>query len=476
MPKHILIFSDGTGQVGGLRPDQALSNIYKMYRAMRPGPDSPIKPSEQVCFYDAGLGAEEVGGLTFRRVRKVLAAAVGAGIDENVIDCYEKIIAYYEPGDQVHVFGFSRGAYTARAVANVMNLCGIPTKLSDGTPIPKHGPKLRKIASDAVNYVYNHGNGKPRGEEPYRANREELGQRFRVKYGSSVVGAEEDVQGNVQPTFIGVFDTVAALGNKIVGTTIIVSAFAIIAALFFSYNAWENLWIPIWIILCPLLGAIAYWYLKLRMSQFKYFSPNPDKPLKFSNPRHWWSIWKNGHRAVWDLKNYDKWLDSDVKFARHALAIDEHRENFPRVGWASKAEAMKTAGQKPEWLKQVWFAGCHSDIGGSYPETESRLSDIALDWMISEIKECVPGIKINEDKLVRSGDPRALQHEETYMFNLGPIKRRWPTQPRIVDAKFELHPSVIERLKAEQVPQLGEVKPYRPQQLKDHPQAKDHYK
>ena len=107
MPKNILIFSDGTGQVGGMKPDQRLSNVYKLYRAARPGPSSPIKPSEQVCFYDAGLGAGEVGGLTFQRVRNVLSAAVGTGIDENVIDCYEKIISYYEPGDRILVFGFS---------------------------------------------------------------------------------------------------------------------------------------------------------------------------------------------------------------------------------------------------------------------------------------------------------------------------------------------------------------------------------
>ncbi|MGB5981377.1 MAG: DUF2235 domain-containing protein, partial [Nonlabens sp.] len=147
MPKNILIFSDGTGQVGGMKPDQRLSNVYKLYRAARPGPSSPIKPSEQVCFYDAGLGAGEVGGLTFQRVRNVLSAAVGAGIDENVIDCYEKIISYYEPGDRILVFGFSRGAYTARAVANVMNLCGIPTKMPDGSAVPRYGAPLRKIAS-----------------------------------------------------------------------------------------------------------------------------------------------------------------------------------------------------------------------------------------------------------------------------------------------------------------------------------------
>ena len=474
MPKNIMIFSDGTGQVGGMKPDQRLSNVYKMYRAMRPGPSSPIKPFEQICLYDAGLGAGEVGELTFRRIRNVLAAAVGTGIDENVIDCYEKIISYYEPGDRIMVFGFSRGAYTARAVANVMNLCGIPKKMPDGSSVPRYGAPLRKIASDAVNFVYNHGNGYSRGQEPYFTQREELGRRFRRKYGSYVPDATEDVQGNVQPTFIGVFDTVAALGNVIVGY-LIVASLAVLGCLFAAALYWSWHWF-FWSVPAVLLAVISYWYIKLRWSQFKYFSPDPDKPLKISNLPDWWSIWKHGHRAVWNRRNYDKWLDSDVGFARHALAIDEHRRDFPRVKWAMKAEAAKTAGRKPEWLKQVWFAGCHSDVGGSYLEPESRLSDIALDWMVSELKECVPDVQINEDILVRSPDPTALQHEETFMFELGPFYRKWPTKPRIVDPNFKLHPTVLERLKEESVPQLGEVKPYRPEQLKDHPQSAKYFK
>jgi hypothetical protein len=44
MPKNILIFSDGTGQAGGLRPDENRSNIYKLFRATRCGPDTEIDP------------------------------------------------------------------------------------------------------------------------------------------------------------------------------------------------------------------------------------------------------------------------------------------------------------------------------------------------------------------------------------------------------------------------------------------------
>jgi uncharacterized protein (DUF2235 family) len=56
-PRNILVFSDGTGQAGGLLPDERRSNIYKLYRATRCGPDSTIDPSIQVAFYDPGLGS-----------------------------------------------------------------------------------------------------------------------------------------------------------------------------------------------------------------------------------------------------------------------------------------------------------------------------------------------------------------------------------------------------------------------------------
>lgn len=473
MPKNILIFSDGTGQIGGLHPDQKLSNIYKMYRAMRPGPDSPISPKDQVCYYDAGLGAGEIGGLTFKRTRNILAAAVGTGIDENVIDCYEKIISYYEPGDCVLIFGFSRGAYTARAVSNVMNLCGVPTEMPDGKPIPKHGKKLRKIASDAVNYVYNHGNGKPRGEQPYLRNREELGKRFRQKYKSFVPDDENDEQGNVQPSFIGVFDTVAALGNSMVSS---VMFFVILLSVLLFYIGFVADWN--WSFLLAIgsfLIVTVIWYAKLWWSQIKYFLPDPKKRLHPLNPLHWYSIWKHGHRAVWNMKNYDKYLDSDVGFARHALAIDEHRQDFPRVKWGMRHAHALNAKKKPEWLKQVWFAGCHSDVGGSYLETESRLSDIALDWMVNELKECIPKIRINESMLVRSPDPAGLQHKEIYVFNYGFIWWKWKEKPRIVNSNFVLHPSVLKRLKIKNVAQLGEVKPYRPVQLEKHDKAKKYF-
>ena len=469
MPKNILIFSDGTGQIGGQKPDQRLSNIYKMYRAMRPGPDSPIKPKQQVAFYDPGLGAGETNGVTFRRIRNALEAAVGTGIDDNVIDCYEAIIANYEPGDQVCLFGFSRGAYTVRSVANVMNLCGVPTKMPDGTPIPKDGPKLRKVASDAVKYVYNHGAGHKR--DLYENEREEKARRFRTKYSSNAEADKAHEQGNVQPTFIGVFDTVAALGNRVINSIAYSAFFLLIASLVASF-VFGAPWYIIATLLC-FTFSVFYWLVTILKTQFKYFSPDPEKPLSLDNPRDWPTIWKHGHRAVWSKKNYDKYLDSDVLYARHALALDEERKDFARVPWASREEAEKTEGRAPEWLKQIWFAGCHSDIGGSYPEPQSRLSDITLQWMADELRDCVPKIKIRNNMLVTSPDAEGLQHSEVYMLEAGSLKIKWANEARKV-GNFPLHPSIFKRLKATTVPQMGEMKPYRPAALAEHPLARDY--
>jgi uncharacterized protein (DUF2235 family) len=139
MPKNIVVYSDGTGQDGGARPEQRISNIYKMYRVSRDHADTAIDPSQQVVFYDAGLGTD-IGttGLTapIRFVQKLLGSVTGAGIKRNIADCYEFVVNHYEEGDRIFLFGFSRGAYTVRSLANILMLCGVPTK----TPA---GPLLR---------------------------------------------------------------------------------------------------------------------------------------------------------------------------------------------------------------------------------------------------------------------------------------------------------------------------------------------
>ena len=60
--RNIVIFSDGTGQRGGVYFDEARTNIYKLYRAARSGPDSNVPPERQLAFYDPGLGTQPESG------------------------------------------------------------------------------------------------------------------------------------------------------------------------------------------------------------------------------------------------------------------------------------------------------------------------------------------------------------------------------------------------------------------------------
>lgn len=469
MAKNILIFADGTGQIGGLRPDQRLSNVYKMYQAMRPGPSSPISYRDQIAYYDPGLGAGEIDGVTPSKIKSGLESAVGAGIEDNMIDCYAKIISYYEPGDRIILVGFSRGAYTVRALANMMNLCGVPTQLPDGAPIPRYGPRLRAVATEAVNTVYSHGTGKPRGQQPYFAQREEKGRRFRLAYGCTACDGSDNLRGNVEPNFIGVFDTVAALQNVVVtGLVRWVFAAAVLlltASILFGWHwAWS-------LVFGMLTGAALIGYVRTVTRQIRYFEENPDAPLNLWNPLNWLEAYRHTHRAYWRKENYDRWLSPKVGFARHALSIDENRADFPRVEWGTRADVQENEGKEPQWLDQIWFAGCHSDVGGSYPEDESRLSDITLEWMVGELKACIPSIIVREELLVTTPDPLGLQHDEVWMSERWYLRRRWKRRARLVEPEFRLHPTVIERLGAPAVPDPESSRSYRPPQLANHPQA-----
>ena len=87
------------------------------------------------------------------------------------------------------------------------------------------------------------------------------------------------------------------------------------------------------------------------------------------------------------FKQYYGFLDANlgahVEHAFHALALDERRKNFVPTLWEQTPEG-KAKGQE---LKQVWFAGVHSDVGGGYPVHGT--SDIPLAWMASEVSAAI---------------------------------------------------------------------------------------
>jgi uncharacterized protein (DUF2235 family) len=472
MSKNIVIFSDGTGQAGGLMPDQNLSNVYKLFRASRPGPESPTNPMHQVAAYDAGLGTEnDEGKLPFRPIqkfRKLWSGSTGTGISRNIADCYLAILKHYEPGDRVFLFGFSRGAYTARCVGGVMSLCGVPTQKAGGGPLPRFGTDLRRIADEAVQQVYEHGSGSDKPER--KAERLEKARRFREKYGCANV----EGQANVVPYFIGAFDTVAALGAPGLRRWMMAGGLAAFAAAMIALAAGVlslTPWFPFGstfaaIVALTIVGMVAS-YARAHVKTITDFPNKGD----FS--------W---HIAAWRFRVYDLSLNPRVRYARHALAIDESREDFARVPWANLGTWPDRTGE-PEWLQQVWFAGNHSDVGGSYPEDEARLSDISLKWMVDQATSLPHPLLVDPSRLHLFPDSAGMQHSEVESMRESypswwPKSWRWTWAqvPRDVNIEAPLHSTVFDRFAHERgVLHYGLRSPYRPANLREHTKLGRYY-
>jgi uncharacterized protein (DUF2235 family) len=256
MGKRIVICADGTWN----RPEKNLNkdfptSVLRLARALDP-------MRGQQVFYDWGVGSyydPVAGGVT------------GLGIEKNVMDGYRYIVQNYAPGDEIFLFGFSRGAYTVRSICGLINNCGILKR-----------PNARMIEAAFAHYKRKGAAFHPSGDKSIA---------FRLAHSH----ASREVK------FVGVWDTVGALGIP------------------FSF-----------------LGLL------------------------------------NKKDEFWDSK-----LGKNVKVARHALAIDELRSDFEPTLWEANENLD---------LKQVWFAGAHSDIGGSYPPDAdgALLSDYPLKWMMDE--------------------------------------------------------------------------------------------
>ena len=124
MPKNIIICCDGTGNELGKYNTNVVLTFEKI-----------VRNSEQVGFYDPGVGTFDVFGFKVGKVAKKIGTyyglAFGTGMIQNVEDAYEYLMDKYEEGDKVYIFGFSRGAFTARILAGMLHKCGLLQKGSN---------------------------------------------------------------------------------------------------------------------------------------------------------------------------------------------------------------------------------------------------------------------------------------------------------------------------------------------------------
>jgi uncharacterized protein (DUF2235 family) len=111
MPKKLAIFCDGTWN----EPTKHGTNVLRMLQATEPKDANGDHP--QLVHYIAGVGTRK--GERFR------GGAFGLGISDNIIDAYSFIVSNYENGDEIFLFGFSRGAYTARSIAGLIHNLGV---------------------------------------------------------------------------------------------------------------------------------------------------------------------------------------------------------------------------------------------------------------------------------------------------------------------------------------------------------------
>lgn len=179
--KNIVICADGTWNT----PDQmdqgvpAPTNVVKLFNCVSATTPEGV---EQTKYYHPGVGTN--GGWW----DKAVGGGTGNGLDMNIMSAYRKLCDSYETGDDIYMFGFSRGAYTVRSLCGVLNQCGLLD--------------LQGLAeSDAwarVERVFHQGYR--RGKET-RAHWEKRGWAFLNAAGTSI-----------PVRFLGVWDTVGSLG------------------------------------------------------------------------------------------------------------------------------------------------------------------------------------------------------------------------------------------------------------------------
>ena len=118
MPKNIVVCCDGTANE--FAKDR--TNVVKLYSALIH--DTPA----QITYYHPGIGTmEPFGALSSftRALTRVLGMALGYGLENDIRDAYVFLMQTYHPGDSVYLFGFSRGAFTVRAVASLISMYGM---------------------------------------------------------------------------------------------------------------------------------------------------------------------------------------------------------------------------------------------------------------------------------------------------------------------------------------------------------------
>ena len=176
--KRLVVFCDGTWQD---LDRNVPTNVVKLAQAISPQDQAGI---HQVVYYDEGLGTKtgEKRQPLSNFLLRLEGGAFGLGIDFKILEAYYFLSLNYVPGDEIYLFGFSRGAYTVRSLAGLIYNCGL-------------------LKREKIRY----------GEEAYEIYRDR-DQDDLKPWGSKAIAFREAHSRTVPITVLGCWDTVGAPG------------------------------------------------------------------------------------------------------------------------------------------------------------------------------------------------------------------------------------------------------------------------
>ena len=195
--KNIVVLCDGTANQVTV---YSRTNVVRLARRLDKATDGSRR---QVVFYDPGLGTEGApGALTpiGRAVTKILGLAFGYGLSKNLADAYGFLMQHYEPGDRIYIFGFSRGAYTARALTGLLGRVGLLERGCDS------------LVPYAIRYY------QARDDHQLNFFKQRFSRTYALKWREVTPEIDEKRAGNpsngvVPVHFLGVWDTVKSVGT-----------------------------------------------------------------------------------------------------------------------------------------------------------------------------------------------------------------------------------------------------------------------
>jgi uncharacterized protein (DUF2235 family) len=361
--RNIILFADGTGNSSR---SAFKSNVWRLYEAIDSGPPPADDPVQLVHYID-GVGTSSFRWLAY------LGQAFGFGLARKVKALYEFLCRHYEPGDHIYVFGFSRGAFTARVLVDLIASCGI---IDRSKPAP-HKPDFTmeqergfRLGIDEAYRTYRHKYWSKaplhlnlinaiwerviltarkvwRDKEPFHSP-----ESFMKKFAHEPADRERKAL-----RCIGVFDTVDAYGMPVRE-------------------------------IADLIDRLIYPY-QFRDQQLNPLVHRALQALSLDDKR------KTFHPLLWDerlpgaraarLGWMQKMGNAMAKSIRPGGDRGKsHEELEARIG--KSYEGIDKKSVRPDVdprIRQVWFAGMHADVGGGYPEY--GLAMVTADWMAKEV-------------------------------------------------------------------------------------------